>query len=279
MWRDIVLLQWDRPPEGVSLVTRIRYFAAVFVPGRFEPVVPSALWLLVAAVVVLLMIRQIVVVIAHRQRPNTWGENIWWSFIGLAQITALSLSPSFYYSYPNFAAPILCLLAGIGVGWLAQRCVKIGRWFIPAVLGFTYGVLVVGTVPRFREIAYRETSLNLSALSQLIAGQQCTWVVLPTILILAGKSTQQIARGCPMFVDSFAEVLLKTNQVVGHDRRLYLNAPDWQAEVRRQWQGNSLILLNNDEQVWLDTTTRVYLRDHFKLNSTLGAWTLWKRRE
>src|SRR5262249_30474246 len=70
MWRDIALLQLNRPSEGVPLVTRIRLFAAVFVPGRFEAVVPKLLWFLGAAVVVLLMLWPILAAVTHRQRPD-----------------------------------------------------------------------------------------------------------------------------------------------------------------------------------------------------------------
>src|SRR5262249_9033471 len=157
-------------------------------PGRFEPVVPKLLWFLGAAVVVLLMLWPILAAVAHRQRLDRWGNNVWWSLIGLAQITALILSPSFYYAYPNFAAPILCLLGGIGVGWLVHRCRSTQRWIIAAALCATYGVLVMGTMPLFR----RTDPLNPSALSRLIAGQQCVWVASPAILIVAGESTSQI---------------------------------------------------------------------------------------
>src|SRR5262249_53178377 len=155
--------------------TRIRSFAAIFVPGRLEPV-PSLLWFLGAAVVVLPMLWQIVVVVARRQRPDTWGNNTWWSLIGLAQITALILSPSFYYHYPNFAAPIMCLLGGIAVAWIAHGCGKTRPWIIAAALCVTYGVLALGTVPLFRQT----NLVTRSTLHRLIGERHhCVWVMSP----------------------------------------------------------------------------------------------------
>src|SRR5262245_20385906 len=65
MWQDIILLQLNRPSEGISLLIRIQLFDAVFVPGRFGPA--PFFWFLGATVVVLLMLWPILAVIARRQ--------------------------------------------------------------------------------------------------------------------------------------------------------------------------------------------------------------------
>jgi hypothetical protein len=81
-----------------------------------------------------------------------------------------------------------------------------------------------------------------------------------------------------MFVDSYSDVLLHTNQTVGGDAKVYLRAPDWQAEVRQQWHTTSAVLLSDDERTLLDPTTAAYLQDHFTPTSTLSMLTLWERR-
>jgi hypothetical protein len=274
MWQDIILLQLNRPSEGVSFLTRIQLFDAVFLPGRFGPL-PKPLWFLGAVVVILLMLWPIHAAVARRQRPDTWEDSVWWSLIGFAQITALVLSPSFYFHYPNFAAPILCLLAGVGVGWLAKRCRRTKGWIIVALLCIAYGDLVTGTVRRYQKF---QTVLDRSDLSRLFDGQYCVWVWSPAILIVAGKSASQIARGCPMFVDSYAEMLLHTNQAMAADAKLILHAPDWQAKVRQQWHYASAVLLSDYQQTFLDAITAAYLQDHFTPTSTLSELTLWARR-
>jgi hypothetical protein len=274
MWQDIILVPLHFPSEGVSLLTRIQLFDAVFIPGRFG-LLPKPLWFLGAVVAILLILWPILTAVARRQRPATWQNSVWWSLIGLAQITALLLSPSFYFHYPNFAAPVLCLLAGVGVGWLAKRCHKSKRWIFVALLCIAYGDLVMGTVRWYQKY---QTVLDRSDLSRLIAGQHCVWVWSPAILIVAGKSASQIARGCPMFVDSYANLLLHTNQAVNAGAKLILHAPDWQAEVRQQWHYASSVLLSDYEQTFLDASTTAYLQDHFTPTSTLGELTLWARR-
>src|SRR5262249_2357125 len=160
MWQDIVLLQLNRLSEGESLLFRIQLFAFVFVPGRFEPA--PFFWFFGAAVVVLLMLWPILAVVARRKRPGTWEDSVWWSSIGLAQIPALVLFPSFYFQYANFAAPAMCLLAGVGVGWLAQRCRKTKRWIIVAVLCIAYGDLVIGTVRWYQNFQADQVARGVS---------------------------------------------------------------------------------------------------------------------
>jgi hypothetical protein len=263
MWQDIILLQLNRPYEGVPLLMRIQSFGSIFVPGRFGPL-PQPCWFLGAVVVVLLMLWPILAAVTRRQPAGRW-ENGWWSLIGLAQITTLILSPSFYQHYPNFASPVLCLLAGVGVGWLAQRCGKTKRWIIVALLCIAYGDLVTGTVRR-----HQDDPGYTAALNRLIAGQQCVWVLSPAVLIVAGKSTSQIERGCPMFVDPFA-VLEQRNQPVAADAKL-------QAEIRRQWHYASAILFSDYALTFLDATTAAYLQNHFTPTSTFRDAILWTRR-
>jgi len=81
-----------------------------------------------------------------------------------------------------------------------------------------------------------------------------------------------------MFVDSYADLLLHTNQAVDAGAKLILHAPDWQAEVRQQWHYASAVLLSDYEQTFLDATTTAYLQDHFTPASTLSELTLWTRR-
>jgi alpha-1,2-mannosyltransferase len=286
MWQDIILLQLNRPSQGISLLTRIRLFGGgshFGADGVFGVPLPKPLWFLGAGVMVMLILWPILAAVARRQRPGTWEDSVWWSLIGLAQITVLVLSPSFYFHYPNFAAPLLCLLAGVGVGvgWLAERCCKTKRWIIVAVLCVAYGDLVMGSVRGYQNFQRFEAALDRSdpsALSRLIAGQHCVWVASPAILIVAGKSTSQIARGCPMFVDPYGAVLLHTNQTVATEPEVFLYTPDWQAEVRQQWHYASAVLLDDYEQTWLDATTAAYLQDHFTPTSKLSTLTLWARR-
>ena len=180
--------------------------------------------------------------------------------------------PKLLFPLSELRRALLCLLAGVGVGWLAKRCGKTQRWIIVAVLCIAYGDLATGTVREYQKFQRFEAALDRSdpSLSRLIDGQYCVWVWSPAILIVAGKSASQIARGCPMFVDSYAEVLLHTNQAVAADAKLFLHAPDWQAEVRQQWHYASAVLLSDYEQTFLDATTAAYLQDHFTPTSTLG---------
>jgi hypothetical protein len=277
MWQDIILLQLNRPYDHVPLLIRIQLFDAVFVPGRFGSL-PKPFWFLGAVVVGLLMLWPILAAVARRQRPDTWDDSVWWSLIGLAQITALILSPSFYLNYPNFAAPVLCLLAGVVIGSLAQLCGKTKRWIIVALLCIPYADLATATVRRhYTQIrAIGDDSGYAATLNRLIAGQQCIWVWSPVILIVAGKSTSQIERGCPMFVDPFVALVL--HPTVTADTKLFPHTRDWQAEARRQWHYASAVLLYNDPQTFLDATTAAYLQDHFTPTSKLRELTLWVRR-
>jgi alpha-1,2-mannosyltransferase len=268
MYNQVILDQIQRPVEGVSLASRVRYFVGL--EGIPEISERLASWAFVATGVV---VAAAILVAVWRADPLIRL----WALLLTVQVAEILWSPVFFYRYTALAAPTLCLLLGFTVA-RATAAVRASLRRPAYASGFVLLALLAISSVRL------QGALALPFPSKLASGfaahHRCVWALTPAMLILADASLRQIEANCEQWVDPYG-ALLDLSRDSDERGAVLARAPrleTWQAGVRRQLGHSDAALIFGSElqqgQGWDRRTVR-FFRKRFRPVRREGEYVFW----
>ena len=207
----------------------------------------------------------------HAKVTRSWPETSWWSVLALAQLATLLVSPLFYDHYTSFAAPVLCLLIGYGVGVLAADA-RTRTTLVAAAVGAMLLALAIGAV-RTIDQGVRQPH----ELADILRADECTWSLTPAPLIAGDVAHQQVRDGCPVFVDHYAMLIDETDATDDRIGEVSPTARRYQGSDRRPTPSRRRRPVQWCRVRRSVPNTRAIVDSEFTLDHTVGDYQYWRR--
>ena len=255
-------------PRAQGFDERVFYFSGSIL---HHDRLPAPIWVLIGVTGIALCALPLAKVLRTRRSPRSWPETSWWSVLALAQLATLLVSPLFYDHYTSFAAPVLCLLIGYGVGVLAADA-RTRTTLVAAAVGAVLLALAVGAI-RTIDQGVRQPH----ELADILRADECTWSLTPAPLIAGDVAHQQVRDGCPVFVDHYAMLIDETDATDDRIGEVSPTARRYQGAIADQLRRADAALFNGAEFAGLSPNTRAIVDSEFTLDHTVGDYQYWRR--
>ncbi len=265
-WRDVVVTQIRRPPDGLLGTARL---ASILGMHGWRLVGVNAV---VASVLVLTVIG-----VGVASRDDLVARGI---FIALLlSVASFSLSGSFFDHYGAFVVTLATvLLARVPAAHQGRRIMRLAA--APAALALA---IQVGGTFHYERIQPDSSSIHV-ALQRVDADRDAGCVFSDSVsLSIAADAFTSPDAACPGWIDGRGDALtLLTRRPPHFYPAGFRGLPQWQNDIHTQLLAAQTLLLAHDPHTtpeW-STSVRAYVTSHFTLRaqSTSGYfWQIWAR--
>lgn len=255
MWEQTVTAQLARTGTGTSVPARLNMMSPFWTTPEIDRYIPWAVSALVIAGIVALALMAPIRAVRRQIAPVDWDDATWWAALGVAHLTLILVSSSFYDHYAAWAIAPLALSAGAGAASL-----RVANRMRTAILAAA--VIVVIAVPQF---APRPAVASLDELRESAADHGCVWAT-SAMLVAADAASASVAAGCPVDVDVFGVGMLGFSEAE-LDRR-----------IAEQVAGSDAAIAAESETGWWWAPADAALRTNgFVQVGRFGGEILWRR--